>query len=71
MTLRYRSVLRHIYIGRAHRAETIQLLIAGAEVRIIREDGQLIRELALDADRVYFGASLPVHDVLRQVSSMS
>lgn len=71
VTLRHLSVLRHIYIGRAHRGETIRLLIAGAHVRIVRADGRLLRELTLDPDRLYFGAATPVHNVVRQVSSMS
>ena len=71
VTLRYESVLRHIHIGRAHQGERIRLLIAGAQVRIVRESGQLLRELTLDPDRVYFGTSTPVHNVLRQGSVMS
>jgi len=71
VTLRYHSVLRHIYVGRAHQGERIRLLVADAHVRIIRENGQLLRELTLDPDRVYFGTSTPVHNVLRQVSVMS
>jgi len=71
VTLRYRSQLRHIYIGRAHKGATIRLLIAGANVRIVRDNGQLLRELTLDPSRRYFGAPTPVHNVLRQVSSMS
>jgi transposase InsO family protein len=71
VTLRHQSVLRHIYVGRAHIGAAIRLLIAGAHVRIIREDGQLLRELTLDADRLYFGLRTPVHNVVRQVSVMS
>lgn len=71
VTLRYRSQLRHIYIGRAHKGVTIRLLIAEPNVRIIREDGQLLRELTLDPSRRYFGVRTPVHNVVRQVSSMS
>jgi transposase InsO family protein len=71
VTLRYRSQLRHIYIGRAHKGERIRLLIAEPNIRIVREDGQLLRELTLDPDRRYFGARTPVHNVVRQVSSMS
>jgi transposase InsO family protein len=71
VTLRYQSQLRHIYIGRAHKGETIRLLIAEPNVRIVRDDGQLLRELTLDPGRVYFGARTPVHNVVRQVSSMS
>lgn len=71
VTLRYQSVLRHIYIGRAHKGEAIRLLVAGAHVRIIREDGRLLRELALDPGRLYFGLRTSVHNVVRQVSAMS
>jgi len=72
VTLRYLSQLRHIYIGRAHKGATIRLLIAGANVRIVREDGQLLRELTLDPSRDYQARRTPiVHDVVRQVSSMS
>ena len=72
VTLRYRSQLRHIYIGRAHKGATIRLLIAEPNVRIVREDGVLLRELTLDADRVYFGRTLPqVHNHARQVSSIT
>jgi len=71
VTLRYQSQLRHIYIGRAHKGETIRLLIAEPNVRIVRDDGRLLRELTLDPGRRYFGAPTPVHNVVRQVSSMS
>lgn len=73
VSLRYLSRLRHIYVGRAHKRERIRLLIAGAHVRIVREDGQLLRELTLDPSRGYQprGGSTIVHDVSRQVSSMS
>jgi len=71
VTLRYLSELRHIYVGRAHKGATIRLLIAGPNVRIVRDDGQLLRELTLDPGRRYFGAATPVHNVVRQVSSMS
>jgi transposase InsO family protein len=71
VTLRYLSQLRHIYIGRAHKGATIRLLIAGSNVRIVRDDGQLLRELSLDPNRRYFGAPTPVHNVVRQVSSIT
>jgi transposase InsO family protein len=72
VTLRYLSQLRHIYVGREHKGERIRLLVADAHVRIIREDGQLLRELTLDPSRDYQARRTPiVHDVVRQVSSMS
>ena len=42
-------------------------------VRVLTTGGELLRELRLEADRLYFGLGgrWPVHNVLRQVSSMS
>ena len=71
VTLRYLSRLRRIYVGRPYRGERIRLLVAGAQVRIVRETGELIRELTLDAEHRYFGIPRPVHNVVRQVSVMS
>ena len=53
ITLRYQSRLRHISVGAANRHQAVQLLIAGDRVRIIREDGSLLRELTIDASRDY------------------
>lgn len=72
VTLRYLGRLRHIYVGRAHRRMRVRLLVADAHVRIVRDDGQLLGELTLDAGRDYQRmTAAPVHNVLRQVSSMS
>ena len=48
VTLRYQSRLRHIPVGRANKHQSVRLLIAGAQVRVIREDGSLLRELTID-----------------------
>jgi transposase InsO family protein len=53
VTLRYQSRLRHIAIGRVHKHEHVRLLVADDLVRVIREDGELIRELTLDPGRDY------------------
>lgn len=53
VTLRYQSRLRHIPVGRAHKHQTVRLLIAGDQVRVIREDGSLLRELTIDPSRDY------------------
>jgi transposase InsO family protein len=53
VTLRYQSRLRHIAVGRAHKHQPVRLLIAGDHVRVIREDGSLIRELTIDPARDY------------------
>jgi hypothetical protein len=48
VSLRYESRLRHIGIGRAHKGERVLLLIADADVRVVSEDGELIRQLLID-----------------------
>lgn len=76
VSLRYLSRLRHIAIGRAHAGERVHLLVANRLVRVLAEDGSLLRELTLDPARDYqpLGTSdgrVRVHDVLRQASTMS
>src|SRR5262249_33221492 len=65
--------LRHIPVGAAHKNRRVRLLVAGADVRIVTEDGQLLRALTLDPTRSYqpLGGRWPVYDVLQQVSTMS
>jgi len=53
VTLRYLSRLRHIGLGRAHAGVPVRLLVANKHVRVIREDGSLLRELDLDPGRDY------------------
>ena len=73
VTLRYLGKLRHIGVGAAHRNRKVLLLVAGADVRIVTTDGTLLRQLTLDPTRSYqpLGGRWPVHDVLRQASTMS
>ncbi len=53
VTLRYLSRLHHIGVGRAHSGEAIHLLVANKDVRILADDGSLIRPLTLDPSRDY------------------
>jgi hypothetical protein len=53
VTVRYLSRLRHIGLGKAHAGEPVRLLIANDHVRVVGEDGSLLRELVLDAGRDY------------------
>ena len=48
-------------------------MVAGAYVRIVSEDGYLLRELTIDAARDYQPMNAPrlVADVVRHVSTMS
>lgn len=73
VTLRYLGRLRHIPVGVAHRNRKVHLLVAGANVRVVATDGTLIRQLTLDVTRDYqpLGGRWPVHNVLRQASTMS
>jgi transposase InsO family protein len=73
VTLRYLGRLRHIPVGTAHRNRKVRLLVAGADVRIIAEDGELIRALTLDPTRNYqpLGGRWPMHNVLQQACTMS
>src|SRR5437588_4814443 len=53
VTLRYLSRLHHIGLGAAYRDLGVHILVANKNVRVIREDRSLIRELTLDATRNY------------------
>lgn len=53
VTLRYDSRLRHIGLGARYRGTPIVLFIADRDVRIVTEDGELLRELVLDPSRDY------------------
>ena len=53
VTLRYLSRLRHFHVSYKHRRQEVILLVAGAHVRVIAEDGALLRELTLDPGRDY------------------
>ncbi len=73
VTLRYLSRLRHIAVGRAYARQRVRLLVADAEVRVLAEDGSLIRQLTLDPSRVYqpLGTTRFVHDDVRHVSAIA
>ncbi len=73
VTLRYLGRLRHIPVGSAHKNRRVRLLVAGPDVRVITDDGELIRALTLDPTRSYqpLGGRWPVHNVLQQVRTMS
>jgi len=73
VTLRYRSRLRHIRIGAAHRNQPVVMFVAGAAVRVVTEEGELLRALTIDPTRDYqpLNGRWPVHNVLRQASGMS
>ena len=53
LTLRYNSRLHHIGLGRRHAGVRILVLVADLDVRILTQDGELLRELRLDPTRNY------------------
>ena len=73
VTLRYLGRLRHIPVGRAHKNRRVRLLVAGPDVRVLTDDGELIRALTIDPTRNYqpLGGRWPEHNVLQQAGTMS
>jgi transposase InsO family protein len=53
LTLRYKSRLHHIGIGRTHRRRRVILLRNGLEIRVLAEGGEIIREFTLDPSKDY------------------
>jgi hypothetical protein len=42
VTLRHRGQLYHIGVGRAHKYEPVIMLVAGLDVRILSEEGEVL-----------------------------
>jgi transposase InsO family protein len=53
VTLRHRSRLHHIGVGRIHKGVRVIMLVDGLDVRIVSEGGELLRHLTLDPTRDY------------------
>jgi hypothetical protein len=53
VTLRHNSRLHHIGLGRTLVGTRVLVLVDGLHVRVITEDGELLRELILDPSRDY------------------
>jgi hypothetical protein len=53
VTLRYHSRLHHLGLGRRHAGVRVLILVADLDVRVITEDGELLRALRLDPSRDY------------------
>lgn len=71
VTLRYLSRLRHFHVSYKRRRQEVILLVAGAHVRVLADDGQLLRELTLDPTRDYQRSAAPtlVRNQVRQRSA--
>jgi transposase InsO family protein len=53
ITIRYQGRLHHIGLGRRHAHQPVAILIAGRDIRVLTENGQLLRQLVLDPTRDY------------------
>jgi len=71
VTLRYLSRLRHFHVSYKRRGQPVILLVAGPHVRVLAEDGALLRELTLDPSRDYQPSAAPklVRHQVRQRSA--
>jgi transposase InsO family protein len=53
VTIRYLGRLRHLHVSYKHRGRAVTLLVAGAHLRVVADDGSILRELILDPTRNY------------------
>jgi transposase InsO family protein len=53
VTLRHGTRLHHIGVGHAHKGKRVTLLVKGLDVRVISDDGELLRHLTLVPTRNY------------------
>jgi hypothetical protein len=45
--------LRHLHVSYKHRGSAVTLLVAGPHLRVVADDGSILRELTLDPTRNY------------------
>ncbi len=53
VTLRHGARLHHIGVGHAHKGKRVTLLVDGLDVRVVSQDGELLRHLRLDPSHDY------------------
>jgi transposase InsO family protein len=53
VTLRHRTRLHHIGVGHAHKGKRVIMLVHGLDVRVVSQEGELLRHLTLDPSRDY------------------
>lgn len=53
VTLRYKSRLYHVGLGRAHKGRRVLVLVADRDVRVLTVEGEILRQLVLDPSRDY------------------
>lgn len=52
-TLRHGTKLHHVGVGRAHTGRRVIVLVCDLDVRVLSEDGELLRHLTLDPSKDY------------------
>jgi len=52
-TLRHGTRLHHVGVGRAHKGRRVIILVADLDIRVLSEEGELLRHLTLDPTRDY------------------
>ncbi len=53
VTLRYRSKLLHLGVGRRYRGRRVLLLVADRDVRVINDDGEVLAEFTIEPNKTY------------------
>jgi len=53
VTLRYKSTLYHVGVGRRHNGTRVVILVANRDIRVLNTDGEVLRRLTLDPSRIY------------------
>jgi hypothetical protein len=61
VTLRYRSQLRHLGVGRRYIGTRVLVLAADDHARVINDDGELLAEFTLNAAKTYQTQNRPGH----------
>jgi hypothetical protein len=53
VTLRYRSKLLHLGVGRRHAGTRVMLLVADQDVRVLNDDGETLAEFTINPTKTY------------------
>jgi len=61
VTLRYKSKLVHLGVGRRYIGTRVMLLVANRDVRVINDDGELLAEFTIDPTKTYQTQKRPGH----------
>ena len=59
VSIRYRSKLHHVGIGRDFSGRHVIVLVNGLDIRVLTNDGELVRHLTLDPTKNYQGTGKP------------